>query len=203
MGAKSAFLTSTAQWLRVFLYHLHARALCLISPFGIGHLGLVEAPRPRPKGRTGPMARRRGGARQAGIGDIFDVLQSHISPGRSHTSAPSSPPMKAIEAQLGHRSPALQPLPSQHPNIRKGATRHGTPLLEVRLPHDELARRLAVCAHIRCVHHDRLCLDFEREARWWAYSASPALRDTFRRDAFPVGKPANPPRELLDSLEEL
>ena len=87
--------------------------------------------------------------------------------------------------------------------IRKGATRHGSPLLEVRLPHDELARRLAVCAHIRCVHHDRLCLDFEREARWWAYSASPALRDTFRRDAFPVGKPANPPRELLDSLEEL
>jgi hypothetical protein len=49
---------------------------------------------------------------------------------------------------------------------------------------------------------DRLCLDFEREARWEAYSASPTLRDTFRRDAFPVGKPANPSRELLDSLEE-
>jgi hypothetical protein len=56
---------------------------------------------------------------------------------------------------------------------------------------------------LRRLHHDRLCLDFEREARWWAYSASPALRDTFRRDAFPVGKPANTPRELLDSLEEL
>jgi hypothetical protein len=61
---------------------------------------------------------------------------------------------------------------------------------------------MAVCARIRCVHHDRLRLDFEREARWEAYSASPALRDTLRRDAFPVGKPANPPREWMDSLEE-
>ena len=98
---------------------------------------------------------------------------------------------------------AGSPATTLKPPIRKGTTRHGSPLLEVRLPHDELARRLAVCAHIRCVHDDRLCLDFEREARWWAYSASPALRDTFRRDAFPVGKPANTPRELLDSLEEL
>jgi hypothetical protein len=70
-------------------------------------------------------------------------------------------------------------------------------------PSDEQARRLAVWMRIRRIHHDRLCLDFEHEARWWAYSASPALRDTFRRDAFPVGKPANTPRELLDSLEEL
>lgn len=65
------------------------------------------------------------------------------------------------------------------------------------------ARHLAVCTRIRHVHHDRLRLDFEHEARWWACSASPALRDTSRRDAFPVGKPANPPRELLNSLEEL
>jgi len=87
--------------------------------------------------------------------------------------------------------------------LRKGATRHGSPLLEVRWPCDEFPRRLAVWMRIRRIHHDRLCLDFEREARWWAYSASPALHDTFRRDAFPVGKPANTPRELLDSLEEL
>jgi hypothetical protein len=66
-----------------------------------------------------------------------------------------------------------------------------------------IARRLVVCAQIRCVHHDRLRLDFELEARWRACSATLALRDTFRRDAFPVGKPADPPRELLDSLEEL
>jgi hypothetical protein len=66
-----------------------------------------------------------------------------------------------------------------------------------------LARRLAVCTHVRRVHHDRLRLDVEPEARWWACSATPALRDTSRRDAFPVGKPTNPPHELLDSLEEL
>ena len=104
--------------------------------------------------------------------------------------------------QLNQTGRAARQPHSSH-QLRKGTIRHGSPLLEVRLPHDELARRLAVCAPIRCVHHDRLCPDFEREARWWAYSASPALRDTFRRDAFPVGKPANPPRELLDSLEEL
>ncbi|MBW2191547.1 MAG: tyrosine-type recombinase/integrase [Deltaproteobacteria bacterium] len=127
--------------------------------------------------------------------------------------------MRAIQAQLGHSSlksteqyahlgkraqlRIVADLEPASPPQRKGATRHGSPLLEVRWPCDEQARRLAVWMRIRRIHHDRLCLDFEHEARWWAYSASPALRDTFRRDAFPVGKPANTPRELLDSLEEL
>ena len=125
---------------------------------------------------------------------------------------PLSSPPRHLTSTSGQRAETarqceccnnLKPQPICRRPIRKGATRHGSPLLEVRLPHDELARRLAVCALVRCVHHDRLCLDFEREARWEAYSASPALRDTFRRDAFPVGKPANTPRELLVSLEEL
>jgi len=125
---------------------------------------------------------------------------------------PLSSPPRRLTSTSGQRAKTAsryeccnhrKPHPNRRNPIRKGTIRHGSPLLEVRLPCDELARRLAVCMRVRCVHHDRLCLDFEREARWWAYSASPALRDTFRRDAFPVGKPANTPRELLDSLEEL
>jgi len=83
---------------------------------------------------------------------------------------PISSPPRHLTSTSGQRAETarqceccnnLKPQPICRRPIRKGATRHGTPLLEVRLPHDELARRLAMCAHIRCVHHDRLCLDFE------------------------------------------
>ena len=84
---------------------------------------------------------------------------------------------------------------------RKGATRHGSPLLEVRSPHDDCSSLGLVCANTLRHPTDFVWISSAR-LDGEAYSASPTLRDTFRRDAFPVGKPANPSRELLDSLEE-
>jgi hypothetical protein len=68
---------------------------------------------------------------------------------------------RSARAQHGDAVPHVRDQPNRRSPIRKGATRHGSPLLEVRSPCDEFPRRLAVWMRIRRIHYDRLCLDFE------------------------------------------
>ena len=113
-----------------------------------------------------------------------------MAPGQHHRDGPGVHP-NIIRSAFGWTITL-----HQHRPISKGATpARDRPFVEARLPSD------ARCASPGCVRAFTLratrptSSGFRARTRWRACSASRALRDTSRRDAFPVGKPANPPRE--------
>lgn len=110
------------------------------------------------------------------------MLRSLCHPRANHT---------APRLRAPGRHSATAEIAKSQPNPRQPHKERGDPARIA--PFRKLAglamsdHRLARCVQIRCMHHDHLCLDFERQARWLAYSASPTSLSTSRRDATPSG----------------